>query len=141
VTIDGVQRLLPAILSALHIETLVHGNASEASARKLVQTIERCLGKRNDGTGPLQPLYSNQIWRAREVQLDEGRRFVPECLTHKLTDHSYLYAFVQSTHANSCVNLFFQIGVENVVDTVALELLVQAMQVRCSPMRMRTVVW
>ncbi len=82
VTIDGVQTLLPAILSALHIETLVHGNASETSARKLVQTIERCLGKRDDGTSTLQPLYSNQIWRAREVELNEGERAVPVSHAH-----------------------------------------------------------
>lgn len=88
VTIDGVQTLLPAILSALHIETLVHGNASETSARKLVQTIERCLGKRDDGTGgTLQPLYSNQIWRAREVELNEGGRAVPVSHAHTQINH------------------------------------------------------
>jgi hypothetical protein len=77
VTIDGVQALLPAILSAVHIQTLIHGNTSEASARQLVHTIERCLGKRDDGIDTLQPLYSNQFWRAREVQLNEGVCTVP----------------------------------------------------------------
>jgi secreted Zn-dependent insulinase-like peptidase len=67
---NSVQALLPIILSTMHIETLVHGNASEASARALVHTIEQRLGKRDDGTGTLMPLYSNQIWRAREVKLE-----------------------------------------------------------------------
>jgi secreted Zn-dependent insulinase-like peptidase len=39
------------------------------------------------------------------------------------------------------VSVLFQIGIENVADTVALELLVQAMQVRCSLARMHSVVF
>jgi insulysin len=69
-----VQAFIPELLYSLHIETLIHGNATKEEALTLVRVVQENLGSK--------PLDYNSIIGARSLLLPDGTHGVICLLTY-----------------------------------------------------------
>ncbi|TKR69955.1 hypothetical protein L596_022038 [Steinernema carpocapsae] len=107
VTLEMVNEFIPQIWKALHLELFVHGNLAENEAKSLTDEVLEVF---HNGTF-VRPLFTNEMDWIREHQIKEGT--------------SQIYEHIQDTHANNCVDMVLQTGVQETRSNMLLELLVQ----------------
>ncbi|RZC37709.1 insulin-degrading enzyme, partial [Asbolus verrucosus] len=112
-TIDKLEAFIPQILSRMHIECLIHGNANKEKALQLVQIVEDRLLS----TLSMSPLLPRQLLLNRELKLEDG------C--------NYLYEVQNEVHKESCIELYYQCGLQSKENNMKLELFAQIIQEPC----------
>ncbi|CAG9861187.1 unnamed protein product [Phyllotreta striolata] len=112
-TIERLEAFIPQVLSKMHIECLVHGNANKAKALELVQIVEDSLTH----TLSMSPLLPRQLLLNRELKLENG------C--------EYSYVVQNEVHKSSCIELYYQCGLQSKENNVKLELVAQIIQEPC----------
>ncbi|KAF5280052.1 hypothetical protein FQA39_LY18167 [Lamprigera yunnana] len=112
-TIERLEQFIPQMLSKMHIECLVHGSMNKKKALEMVDIVEnRFVSDVN-----VTPLLPRQLLLNRELQLEES------C--------DYLYSVDNKIHKSSCVEAYYQCGLQNTKDNILLELFAQIIQEPC----------
>ncbi|XP_077297040.1 insulin-degrading enzyme-like [Arctopsyche grandis] len=111
ITIDNLQDFIKNLLTKVHIECFVHGNASKKKAVELASIVEQKMPKN------IIPLLSQQLTLIREIQLKKGSHYILEI------DHT--------VHSSSCVLIYLQCGLQSTSSNVLIELLVQILSEPC----------
>ncbi|CAI5452084.1 unnamed protein product [Caenorhabditis angaria] len=106
VTMEEVQSFSRKMLDAFHVELFVHGNSTESEALSLSNDIIGILKNVSPGS---RPLYWNEHTPRRELSLNNG--------------DEYVYRHLQDTHEVSCVEVMYQVGVQNNYDNAVIGLL------------------
>lgn len=101
------------MLSKMHIECLLHGNLNKEKALELVDIVENRL----TSTTTMSPLLPRQLLLNRELKLEDG------C--------NYLYEVQNNVHKSSCIELYYQCGMQNKENNMLLELFAQIVQEPC----------
>ncbi|CAB3398604.1 unnamed protein product [Caenorhabditis bovis] len=94
-----VEEFSKEMLKAFHVELFVHGNSTEKEALELGSDVTNIL---KNATKNSRPLYWNEYTPRRECALNNGDELV--------------YRHYQNTHEVSCVEVIYQIGVQNTFD-------------------------
>lgn len=97
----------------MHIECLVYGNVNKKKALGVVDILEQHL----TSSVSMTPLLPRQLLLNRELQLEDG------C--------NYLYNVENNIHKSSCVELYYQCGIQNTKNNMILELFAQIIQEPC----------
>lgn len=97
----------------MHIECLLHGNLNKQKALELVDIVENRLMSAVN-TSPLLP---RQLLLNRELKLENG------C--------NYLYEVENDVHKSSCIELYYQCGLQTKESNILLELFAQIIQEPC----------
>ncbi|KAG5874566.1 hypothetical protein JTB14_019568 [Gonioctena quinquepunctata] len=113
ITIERLEAFIPQILSKMHIECLVHGNANKENALELVHIVEDSLTSANG----MSPLLPRQLLLNRELKLEDGSH--------------YSYDVQNDVHKSSCIELYYQCGLQSKENNVKLELVAQIIQEPC----------
>uniref|UniRef100_A0A1Y1LI14 Insulin-degrading enzyme n=1 Tax=Photinus pyralis TaxID=7054 RepID=A0A1Y1LI14_PHOPY len=112
-TIEKLKEFIPQMLSKMHIECLVHGNANRKKALEMVNIVENRFAELINTT----PLLPRQLLLNRELQLEDS------C--------DYLYSVDNDIHKSSCVEVYYQCGLQNTESNILLELFGQIIQEPC----------
>ncbi|KAI4457938.1 nardilysin [Holotrichia oblita] len=112
-TVDRLEAFIPQILSKMHIECLLHGNVNKEKALELVEIVENRLTESIN----MSPLLPRQLLLNRELKLENG------C--------NYLYEVQNHVHRSSCIELYYQCGLQNTVNNMMLELFAQIVNEPC----------
>ncbi|XP_046485363.1 insulin-degrading enzyme-like [Neodiprion pinetum] len=107
-TAENLQHYIKQMLSKVHIECLIHGNVTKSEALDMVKIFEFKL---INALPQFSPLLPRQLIRCRHVKLDDGCNF--------------LYDVGNRLHKSSCVQVYYQCGVETIESNVLSELLNQ----------------
>ncbi|XP_065170967.1 insulin-degrading enzyme isoform X2 [Atheta coriaria] len=113
VTIDRLEAFIPQILSKMHIECFIHGNANKQKALDLVDIVENRLSE----AVRMSPLLPRQLLLNRELKLEDG------C--------NYLYNIQNDIHKSSCVEIYYQCGMQTKQSNVLLDLFAHIIQEPC----------
>lgn len=113
ITIDKLEAFIPQVLSKMHIECLLHGNINKEKALGLVHIVENSLSS----TFSMSPLLPRQLLLNRELKLENG------CY--------YSYEVLNDIHKSSCIELYYQCGLQTTQNNMKLELFVQIIQEPC----------
>ncbi|XP_018580177.1 insulin-degrading enzyme [Anoplophora glabripennis] len=113
ITIDRLEAFIPQILSKMHIESLVHGNVNKEKAIQLVHIVEDHLTSSLN----MSPLLPRQLLLNRELKLEGGCH--------------YSYEVQNDVHKSSCIELYYQCGLQSKENNVKLELFAQIIQEPC----------
>lgn len=97
----------------MHIECLLHGNLNKQKALKIVDIVENRL----TSTINMSPLLPRQLLLNRELKLEDG------C--------NYLYEVHHDVHKSSCIELYYQCGMQSKENNMLLELFAQIIQEPC----------
>ncbi|XP_063610244.1 insulin-degrading enzyme-like isoform X2 [Penaeus indicus] len=106
-TVEALEAFIPRFLSNLHIEMLVHGNATRDAAMRMSSIIQKHLTDK----AHTKPLLNSQLTRQREYQLKDGS--------------SLVYKAENAVHRDSAIETFFQCGMQGTHPNMLLELLCQ----------------
>lgn len=101
------------MLSKMHIESLIHGNINKEKSLELVEVVENHI----TSAVSMTPLLPRQLLLNRELQLEDG------C--------DYIYNINNDIHKSSCVELYYQCGLQNTENNMLLELFTQIIQEPC----------
>lgn len=101
------------MLSKMHIECLIHGNFNKKKTLELVKIVEDHL----ISTVKFSPLLPRQLLLNRELKLEGG------C--------NYMYEVNNDYHKSSCIELYYQCGLQSKENNMKLELLSQIMHEPC----------
>ncbi|XP_060526171.1 insulin-degrading enzyme [Cylas formicarius] len=112
-TLEMLEAFIPQVLSKMHIECLVHGNADKAKALDLVRIVEELLTAKMN----MSPLLPRQLLLNRELKLEDGCH--------------YSYEKQNGVHKSSCIEVYYQCGLQNRENNVKLELFCQLIQEPC----------
>lgn len=112
-TIEAVQDFIPRFLSKLHIQSLMHGNLTEAQCLDLVDLVEKTL-KTNC---VVRPLLRSQMVRDRELQLEADSH-------HVLTKENHF-------HKSSCIEVYLQCGEVTPKEKMIMELFAHLINEPC----------
>ncbi len=106
-TVENLTLFIPQLLSQFHIEALIHGNVDKNEALRICDLVE------NEFRRSLQtrPIALSQHFRNREIQLIDGS--------------NYLFETTNEIHQTKAIQVYFQIGVQETISNVSLELLNQ----------------
>ncbi|CAG9815290.1 unnamed protein product [Phaedon cochleariae] len=113
ITIERLESFIPQVLSKIHIESLVHGNANKEKALELVHIVEDTLA----ASMSMSPLLPRQLLLNRELKLEEGCH--------------YSYEVQNKVHKSSCIELYYQCGLQTKENNIKLELFAQIIQEPC----------
>ncbi|VEN56875.1 unnamed protein product [Callosobruchus maculatus] len=113
ITIDRLEAFIPQVLSKMHIEAMVHGNANKQKALELVRIVEDTL----TSSLSMSPLLPRQLLLNRELKLEDGCH--------------YSYQVENSVHRSSCIEMYYQCGLQSKEDNIKLELFAQIIQEPC----------
>lgn len=97
----------------MHIECLLHGNVNREKALELVHIVENSL----TSSFSMSPLLPRQLLLNRELKLENG------CY--------YSYEVTHDIHKSSCIELYYQCGLQTTENNMKLELFVQIIQEPC----------
>ncbi|CAD6193834.1 unnamed protein product [Caenorhabditis auriculariae] len=111
ITLEEVESFPQDMFKAFHMELLVHGNATKEEALTLGSEISQIL---RGATPVTRPLFWNEFTPRREYALENGDQ--------------YIYRHFQSTHDVSCVEVLYQVGVQNTRDIAIVSLLEQILR-------------
>lgn len=73
-SIDRLEAFIPQMLSKMHIECLVHGNANKDKALQMVQIVQDALTSSLN----MSPLLPRQLLLNRELKLEDGCHYIYE---------------------------------------------------------------
>lgn len=110
---EQLEVFIPQMLSKMHIECLIHGNANKEKALKLVEIVEGHMLSTVKGS----PLLPRQLLLNRELKLESG------C--------NYVYEVNNEVHKSSCIELYYQCGLQSKEINMVLELIAQIIQEPC----------
>lgn len=113
ITIERLEAFIPQVLSKMHIECLIHGNANKEKAQELVHIVEDSL----TSTFSMSPLLPRQLLLNRELKLEDGCQ--------------YTYEVENDVHKSSCIEMYYQCGLQSKENNVKLELIAQLIQEPC----------
>ncbi|KAF7268841.1 hypothetical protein GWI33_018185 [Rhynchophorus ferrugineus] len=113
ITIDRLEAFIPQMLSKMHIECLIHGNANKERALQMVQIVENAL----TNSLSMSPLLPRQLLLNRELKLEDGCH--------------YLYEKHNGVHKSSCIEVYYQCGLQSKENNIKLELFCQLIQEPC----------
>ncbi|KAF1751249.1 hypothetical protein GCK72_017803 [Caenorhabditis remanei] len=108
VTLEDVQGFAKEMLQAFHLELFVHGNSTEKEAIELSKELTEIVKSVSPNS---RPLYRNEHSPRRELQLNNG--------------DEYVYRHLQKTHDVGCVEVTYQVGVQNTYDNAVVGLIDQ----------------
>lgn len=97
----------------MHIECFIHGNANKQKALDLVDIVENRLSE----AVRMSPLLPRQLLLNRELKLEDG------C--------NYLYNIQNDIHKSSCVEIYYQCGMQTKQSNVLLDLFAHIIQEPC----------
>ncbi|XP_077297928.1 insulin-degrading enzyme-like [Arctopsyche grandis] len=106
-TIDNLHDFINNLLRKIHVECLVHGNASKKKTIEIASIVEQKLSKN------LIPLLPQHLTLMREIRLEEGSHYRLE------VNHT--------VYRCSCTLLYFQCGLQTTIDNVLLDLLLHVL--------------
>ncbi|XP_028137935.1 insulin-degrading enzyme isoform X1 [Diabrotica virgifera virgifera] len=112
-TIERLEAFIPQMLSKMHIECLIHGNVNKEKALELVHIVEDGLTTAMS----MSPLLPRQLLLNRELKLEDGS--------------DYSYEVSNDVHKSSCIELYYQCGLQSKENNVKLELVAQIVQEPC----------
>uniref|UniRef100_A0A914WWZ8 Insulin-degrading enzyme n=1 Tax=Plectus sambesii TaxID=2011161 RepID=A0A914WWZ8_9BILA len=107
VTIDTVNQFINELLSAIHVEALIHGNATKEDAIAIVDSVLEILTSARS----IRPLFASELKLPREYRIDGGQM--------------YIFEAVNETQPNSAVEILLQAGAAEADNVVLLQLLKQ----------------
>lgn len=113
VTFDRLKAFIPQLLSKLYFEGLMHGNITKQTSLEIIDTMEKIM-REKCGT---KPLSSSQHKRYRELKLPHG------CY--------YLYQNTNAVHSSSCIEIYYQCGMQTTQSNMLLELFCQVISEPC----------
>jgi len=111
-TVDSVTDFIPRLLTSLHVECLVYGNCTDSQALNLYTKVVDKL--RKDCCS--KPLLPSQLLKEREIEL---------------RDAASLYTITNSVHKSSCIENYYQTGLQNTKHNMLLELFSQIINESC----------
>lgn len=111
-TVQAVTDFIPRLLGSLHVECLVYGNSTPEEARAIYQGLVDTLA-RECHTKPLLP---SQLIKEREVEL---------------RDRASLYTTTNAVHRSSCIESYYQTGLQDPRLNMLLELFSQIINESC----------
>lgn len=116
--LDGITReklvdFANELLSKMFIEALIHGNANKEVGLSIVKMLEEKLQTKLKS----KPLLPSQVLRFREIKLPERSNLV--------------YESYNDVHKSSCIESYYQCGLQETKDNVLLELFVQIIHEPC----------
>ncbi|XP_017301100.1 insulin-degrading enzyme [Diaphorina citri] len=108
-SLDGITReklveFSHDLLSKMFIEALIHGNANKQVGLSIVKMLEEKLQTKLKA----KPLLPSQLLRFREIKIPEKSNLV--------------YETQNAVHKSSCIEAYYQCGVQELRDNVLLEL-------------------
>ncbi|XP_066996978.2 insulin-degrading enzyme [Anabrus simplex] len=112
-TLKSLEAFVPQLLSKLHIECFIHGNIDRKAALELVNMVEDKL----NSFLHICPLLPYQMLRNREYKLEDG------C--------NYLLEVYNTVHRSSCVDVYYQCGLQCTQSNMHLKLLVKLLNEPC----------
>ncbi|XP_064466057.1 insulin-degrading enzyme-like isoform X2 [Ornithodoros turicata] len=110
-TKESVEEMIPKLLSRMHIECLIHGNATRQQALDIVAIVENSLSTKRH----MKPLLPSELVGQREHQLPERADYVYQRVNHihqTSSIQTYFQCGPQETHSNMLVELFCQLIME-----------------------------
>lgn len=108
-----LEAFIPQMLSKMHIECLMHGNVNKEKALTLVNVVENHMMS----TVKVSPLLPRQLLLNRELKLEDG------C--------NYVYEVNNGVHKSSCIELYYQCGLQSTENNILLELVSQIIEEPC----------
>jgi insulysin len=111
-TVEEVTEFIPRLLGSLHIECMVYGNCTAESATKIYTGLVDKL-KQQCATRALLP---SQLIKEREVELK---------------DVASLYTTTNAVHKSSCIESYYQTGLQDTKLNMLLELFSQIINEGC----------
>ena len=105
-----IEDFVPHLLSNIHLEFLVHGNATKERAIELASIVEDSIQKRVK----LRPLLPKQMTLLRQIQLED--------------QSNYVFRLDSSVHPSSCTAVYLQCGTLNTENNMKLELISQILK-------------
>lgn len=72
-TVDRLQQFISQLLSKVHVECLIHGNATITEAIDTVRLIE---SKLTSSVPHITPLLHRQLILYREIKLEDGKHII-----------------------------------------------------------------
>jgi len=111
-TVQAVEDFIPRLLCSIHVECMVYGNCTDTLALSLYTRVVDKL-KTDCRSKPLLP---SQLIKEREVEL---------------RDLSSLYTTTNSVHKSSCIENYYQCGLQNTRQNMLLELFSQIINESC----------
>lgn len=108
VKLEDVQDFAKEMLATFHLELFVHGNSTEKEAIELSKELTDILKSVAPNS---RPLYRNEHSPRRELQLNNG--------------DEYIFRHLQQTHDVGCVEVMYQIGVQNTYENAVVGLIDQ----------------
>ena len=111
-TVQAVEDFIPRLLCSVHVECLVYGNCTDSLALALYTRVVDKLKQ----DCKVKPLIPSQLIKEREVQL---------------RDLSSLYVRSNSVHKSSCIENYYQCGLQNTKQNMLLELFSQIINESC----------
>lgn len=112
-TPELLEVFIPQMLSKTHIECLMHGNVNKERALKLVDIVESHMQSKVT----ISPLLPRQLLLNRELKLEDG------C--------NYVYEVNNGVHKSSCIELYYQCGLQSTENNMLLELIAQIIEEPC----------
>lgn len=113
ITVDRLKQYIRDFLSRMHVECLIHGNASKQHAMTLATLVEQKLKTTYADT---LPLLSRQLLLKREYKL--------------IMQESYRFETENEFHKSSCAELYLQCGMQSDTANVFIDLV---SQILCEP--------
>lgn len=108
-----LESFIPQMLSRVHIETLFHGNINKKLALELTSKVNEKM----TNSFKISPLLSRQLLLNRELKLEKN------C--------NYMYEVQNHVHKPSCIELYYQCGLQSTESNALLELLANIIQEPC----------
>lgn len=113
VTVKRLETFIPQLLSMLYIEALMYGNITKQKATETAGMVEKIL----QDTCKTKTLVPSQNRRYREIQLPDG------CY--------YMYQKMNQVHSSSCIEIYYQVGLQTTQANMLLELFCQVIGDHC----------
>jgi len=111
-TVQAVKDFIPRLLGSLHVECLVYGNCTDEHALELYTRVVKKLKMECKS----KPLLPSQLIKEREVEL---------------RDPSSLYITSNGVHKSSCIENYYQCGLQDTTQNMLLELFSQIINESC----------
>lgn len=111
-TVQAVTDFIPRLLANLHVECLVFGNCSPQYAKDIYSGVINKL----QSDCQSRPLLASQLYKDREVEL---------------RDSCSVYTTTNNVHRSSCIENYYQCGLQDTRHNMLLELVSQMINESC----------
>ncbi|KYQ54449.1 Insulin-degrading enzyme, partial [Trachymyrmex zeteki] len=105
-SVEGLQRFIPQLLSKMHVECLIYGNVTVMEARDIIKLIE---SKLTTGVPNRIPLLEQHLVLSRNTKLEDGCHF--------------LFEAENNFNKSSCTLVYYPTGLQSTESNMLLQLL------------------